>query len=80
MRLHSLGAHLRGGQPDREGARVVFDEDAKETLKAAKDGTVDHDGPLLGILLINVGHVKPAGPAISGNMNASARASTVPLP
>ena len=37
-------AYLDGGEPHREGAGVVLDEDAEEALDRAEEGAVDHDG------------------------------------
>ena len=55
-----LAAHLSGGQPQGEGPCIVLNQDAKEAFYAAEDGAVDHDGPLLVRVLVNVRHVKPA--------------------
>lgn len=50
--------HLLRRQPHRERARIVLNEDAKEALQAAKDGTVDHDRALPLCVAIDVRHVK----------------------
>mmetsp|Transcript_9567 Transcript_9567/g.20380 ORF Transcript_9567/g.20380 Transcript_9567/m.20380 type:complete len:233 (-) Transcript_9567:1491-2189(-) len=57
-------ANLCGCHPQGEGARVVLNQDAEEALDGAKDGAVDHDGALLGVLAVNVLHVKPLGQVV----------------
>ena len=52
---------LDRGEPERERAREVLDQDADEPLERAVDRAVDGDRPLRLAVLVDVGQVEPLG-------------------
>ena len=56
MKQHAIvnSAHLYRGEPEGEVPSSVLDQDAKEPLYAAKDGSVQHDWLLLSAIRGNV--------------------------
>ena len=50
--------HLVGGEPEREAAAVVLDQDPREALHRAEQGAVDHHRPVLGVVRARVGELE----------------------
>src|SRR6266403_226084 len=46
--------HLHGREPQREGARVMLDQDAEKALDGAEQRAVDHQGLMLGAVFADV--------------------------
>ena len=44
--------NLHRGEPQRECASIVFQQNAKEALDGAEHRAVDHDGPLLRVVCV----------------------------
>ena len=53
--------HLHRGQPGRQRARALFDQDSDETLQAADDGTVQHHGPMAGSVFPHIFSIQALG-------------------
>ena len=49
-----MEADLHRGEPQRESAGVVFQQDAEEALDGAEHCAVNHDGPLLCVVRVCV--------------------------
>ena len=54
-------AHLLRGQPEREGATVVLDQDTEETLQAAQQGAMHHVGPVFLSIIPHIIQVEALG-------------------
>ncbi len=53
-------SHLHGGEPERERAAVVLDQDADESLERAEERPVDDEDGMLAVVGAHVGEPEPS--------------------
>ena len=62
MRIGNVAHHnLSWGQPNRQGASVLFDQNTDETLHAAHNGSVQHDGAMASAILSDIFGIQALG-------------------